>query len=453
MAIDAIAMPGAPSIAAGPPETQVAAGSLSGDGKTFSDVIASAMEQPAASVEGATDAVGEAVTPTMPAVNLALLVDGDVTDGAQDLAPLTLDLRPDRDAEAEDVTAALAALMFGGVLPRPTAAPAATAGGVASTPVAAMAAVATIASLHATGEAPVVAAAAAPVVAAATEETPDSAPVQFDGPVSEYGWRPTPAPAAAVTQQAATPAPEVAPVTEPIVAAQAPAPHIDAAAAAEANATPSQAEQPIEITSVAPEAVEAALERQDQRTERADDTTGPVTPYVSTAVETRAPQVETTSAALTVDATSGPQLANNIADTVQAATLNGDRELRIAINPPDLGHLTVHITEHVEGGVTVAIHASSSEAHDLLQQHLPALRSGLEQREVRVERLQVEQQAPSAGLGWANGGQQRSNGGRDAWASREESPWSPIAAMDGVRLTAAVSSRGPVETGRVDLRA
>ena len=179
MAIDAIAMPGAPSIAAGPPETQVAAGSLSGDGKTFSDVIASAMEQPAASVEGATDAVGEAVTPTMPAVNLALLVDGDVTDGAQDLAPLTLDLRPDRDAEAEDVTAALAALMFGGVLPRPTAAPAATAGGVASTPVAAMAAVATIASLHATGEAPVVAAAAAPVVAAATEETPDSAPVQL----------------------------------------------------------------------------------------------------------------------------------------------------------------------------------------------------------------------------------------------------------------------------------
>jgi len=450
MAIDAIAMPGAPPIAAGPPEAaQAAAGSPSGDGKTFSDVIASAMEQPAAPAEGAPSATGEVVPPQAPGVNLAaLLTEGDATDGAQDLSPITLDLRPDRDAGAEDVTAALAALMFGGVLPRPTAAPAPTAGGVVSTPAAAVAAATTTAPLFAASEMPT---AAAPVVAASAAAAPDDAPVQFDGPVSEYGWRPTLA-AKPVTAQQATPAVEVAPVAAPVIEAQAPAPGIVAGATAE-DAPATQAEQPVEITSAAPEAAEAAPEPREQRAERADDATMTVAPYASAVVEARAPQVEATSAALTVDATSGPQLASNIADTVQAATLNGDRELRIAINPPDLGQLTVHITEHAAGGVTVAIQASSSEAHDLLQQHLPALRSGLEQREVRVEQLHVEQQAPSAGLGWADGGQQRSNGGRDAWASREESPWSPIAAMGGVRSTAAVTSRGPAEAGRVDLRA
>ncbi|MFA7297234.1 MAG: flagellar hook-length control protein FliK [Dehalococcoidia bacterium] len=448
MAIDAIAMPGAPPIAAGPPETPVAAGSPSGDGKTFSDVIASAMEQPAAPAEGAKTAA-EVVAPPMPAVDLAaLLVDGDATfDGDQQVAPITLDLRPDRDAGAEDVTAALAALMFGGVLPRPIAATEPTAGGIASTPVAAVAAATTTLPLTAASEAPA-AAAAAPVIAAVAAAAPESASVQLDGPVSEYGWRPTSATKPATAPQA-TPAVEVAPVDAPVVAAQAPAPRLDADASEAAAAS---TEQPIEITSVAAEAVEAAPEPREPRAERTDDTTG-LTPFASTVVEARAPQVTETSTTLTVDAADGPQLASNIADTVQAAALRDERELRIAINPPDLGQLTVHITEHAEGGVTVAIQASSSEAHDLLQQHLPALRTGLEQRDVRVERLHVEQQAPSAGLGWADGGQQRSNGGRDAWASRDESPWSPIAAMGGVRSTAASTSRGPAEAGRVDLRA
>ena len=65
--------------------------------------------------------------------------------------------------------------------------------------------------------------------------------------------------------------------------------------------------------------------------------------------------------------------------------MRGERELHLALNPPDLGSLTVHLTEHSGGSVSVAIHASSSEAHDLLQQQLPALRAGLEQRDVRVE--------------------------------------------------------------------
>jgi flagellar hook-length control protein FliK len=302
--------------------------------------------------------------------------------------------------------------MFGGVLPRPTAAPVPTAGGVGSTPVAAVAAT-TTASLLATSEAPV-AATAAPVVAAVAEAMTGTVPTQFASPVSEYGWRPTPA-STPLQAQADPPAADLAPVAAPVVDVAARASRIDVTAT-DAETAAAQSEQPIEVASVAPEVVEAVPEPRDQRTERADDATTIVTPYAATQVEVRAPEVAATSATLTVDATDGTRLASNIADTVQAASLRGEHELRIAINPPDLGHLTVHITEHAEGSVTVAIHASSSEAHDLLQQHLPALRSGLEQREVRVERLHVEQQAPSAGLGWADGGQQRSNGGRDAWA-------------------------------------
>jgi flagellar hook-length control protein FliK len=162
-------------------------------------------------------------------------------------------------------------------------------------------------------------------------------------------------------------------------------------------------------------------------------------------------------ATATVDASSGTALARGLAETVHAATLHGDRELRVTLNPPDLGQVTVHITEHDSGGVTVAIQASSHEAHELMQQQLPALRAGLEQRDVRVERLHVEQQASSSGLGWADGGQRQSSGQREAWASREQQQWSPIAAING---TGAVTSRAPrttrgaaVEDGRVDLRA
>jgi flagellar hook-length control protein FliK len=88
----------------------------------------------------------------------------------------------------------------------------------------------------------------------------------------------------------------------------------------------------------------------------------------------------------------------------------------------------VQITEDASGAMSIAIHATSSEAHDLLQQYLPGLRARLEQREVRVEQLQVDQQTPSAGPGWTDGGGREPNRRRDS--SEDGQPqWSPLASL------------------------
>lgn len=459
MAVDAIALPGAPPLAAGPPEAQASPGASSGDGRAFSDVIASALEQPTVPADGAPLAV-EVVVPQMPGIDFAaLVVSGRApAEGTQNPVPITQELRPDRDAEAEDAAAALAAFMLGGVLPRPTAAVAMTAGGVASAPAVTVGVAAASLALTGTSTDEVVSMpVTSPIDAQANAAVPQE-PIAV--PVSEYGWRPVVPTTVSVSEAAlALPKPdaEVAPVSSAAIAVPA-SPTPAASVAADPMQASASSEQASEVVSSAAPASEPIAE---QPLERAGDRPAPEhidatptsAPYAATQVEVRAPEVAEVRPTLTVDATDGPRLASRVADSVQAATLTGDRELRIALNPPDLGQLTVHITEHAQGGVTVAIHASSAEAHDLLQQQLPALRAGLEQREVRVERLQVEQQAPSAGLGWADSGQQRSNGGRDAWASRDEQSWSPIAAMGGVRSNAAVSSRGSTEAGRVDLRA
>jgi hypothetical protein len=143
-------------------------------------------------------------------------------------------------------------------------------------------------------------------------------------------------------------------------------------------------------------------------------------PFDNVATAAAAPQV--------IAATDGQSLASAVANSVQQATLRGDHEMTLALNPPDLGHLSVHITEGVSGGVSISIHATSTAAHDLLQQHLPALRSGLEQREVRVEQLRVDQQASSAAAGWADGGGRESRGRRDSGEDGQPQ-WSPLASL------------------------
>jgi hypothetical protein len=163
-------------------------------------------------------------------------------------------------------------------------------------------------------------------------------------------------------------------------------------------------------------------------------------------------QPEAVQSTSTIVAADGPGLASALAESVQAATLTGERELRIALNPPDLGQLTVQVTEHQSGAVSVSIQASSSEAHDLLQQQLPALRAGLEQREVRVEQLHVEQQTRSAGLGWTDSGNGRESQNPEQRWSNQAPEWSPVASMRQTGTTTA-GTRVRTHDGSVDVRA
>jgi flagellar hook-length control protein FliK len=85
------------------------------------------------------------------------------------------------------------------------------------------------------------------------------------------------------------------------------------------------------------------------------------------------PVIEVDAVARTVDTSNAPQLASRLADTVQAAVRTGEHSMRLVLNPPDLGQLDVRVVERPDG-ISVSLAAESSDARDLLQQHLPARR-------------------------------------------------------------------------------
>ena len=142
-----------------------------------------------------------------------------------------------------------------------------------------------------------------------------------------------------------------------------------------------------------------------------------------------------------------PQLAERLADTVQRAVRVGQREFRMELHPPELGRLEVRVVETADG-VRVTVRASSREASELIQQHLPLLRSALESRDLRVDRVEVFQaDHPDAGEA---GAERRSRSDPDG----DEHPlWSPLAAME--QETASEASQPPLRLapGSVDLMA
>lgn len=101
-----------------------------------------------------------------------------------------------------------------------------------------------------------------------------------------------------------------------------------------------------------------------------------------------------------VESSAEPEaLAGRLADGIELATTRGPREFRIVVRPPELGRLDVRVVETSEG-LRVAIEASSRELRELLQQQLPQLRVALEGRELRIERLDVQQADP--GTEWTD---------------------------------------------------
>jgi len=123
--------------------------------------------------------------------------------------------------------------------------------------------------------------------------------------------------------------------------------------------------------------------------------------------------------------TAGP-LTVQIANTVQSAVLRGEHEVRLVLNPPELGRVEIRIVQGADG-ISVHMRAEQAGARDLIQQQLPVLHQALEARDLRVDRLQVShaEQGGAAhqsfdSRGFAN--QQRQE--------RDDAPeWSPLASF------------------------
>ena len=169
------------------------------------------------------------------------------------------------------------------------------------------------------------------------------------------------------------------------------------------------------------------------------------------------------------------KFASDLAGTVRRAALVGDNEVRLLLNPPELGHVDVRITD-TPNGLRVAMEAVSAEARELIEQHLPALRAALETRDLRIDRIQVERSAESSAedalgrgsrdeLGNQSGNPGNSNQGDGS--GHNDSPWSPVAAMRAegtpstgeppagskAQSTEATGARGSVAAGRLDVLA
>lgn len=173
-----------------------------------------------------------------------------------------------------------------------------------------------------------------------------------------------------------------------------------------------------------------------------------------------------------VDSTSGPGLADGLAESVQGALRRGERDMRLVLNPPELGEVHVRVQESA-AGIRVALEAATREAHDLIQRHLPALREGLVSRDLPVDRLDVQRLERGTGSPAFDGGAGRGAAGdgqpgnRWAGATGEgfggtgEPGWSPVTRLGlGGRVTderLATGAGSPVSrdagVGRLDVRA
>lgn len=143
----------------------------------------------------------------------------------------------------------------------------------------------------------------------------------------------------------------------------------------------------------------------------------------------------------------------DVADTVRSAVLRGDSEVRLVLNPPELGQVEVNIATH-EGGLRIRLEASNSGARDLMERSLPALQQALEARELRVERLTVQATDTGRGSLDTSAGGQQSGGGGDANDGDGGPEWSGVASSTaGAEAMTVKPSQSQQADGRLDVMA
>ncbi|MEX2446439.1 MAG: flagellar hook-length control protein FliK [Dehalococcoidia bacterium] len=153
--------------------------------------------------------------------------------------------------------------------------------------------------------------------------------------------------------------------------------------------------------------------------------------------------------------TAGP-VTVQLASTVQAAVLRGDHEVRLVLNPPELGRVEVRIVE-TAGGLRVLMQAEHAGARDLIERQLPMLHQALEARELRVERVEVARPESLADGQQSLDSRAFDDRRGDDGTGGGEQEWSPLAALGVTPESSSPMTGGadPVETasGRIDFLA
>jgi flagellar hook-length control protein FliK len=110
------------------------------------------------------------------------------------------------------------------------------------------------------------------------------------------------------------------------------------------------------------------------------------------------------------------QVPEQILKGLHRAILNGDREIQIRLDPPELGSLRLNLSQD-DGGLSVVIETSSETTRQALDAALPDLRRMLQDEGIRVQNFLVQdwrEENPSGHEGWhdpSQGGNGDSGGG------------------------------------------
>jgi flagellar hook-length control protein FliK len=186
----------------------------------------------------------------------------------------------------------------------------------------------------------------------------------------------------------------------------------------------------VTVDPVVPDAVEPSARRQSGPVtgEAVAEAVAPASPPVKSSTRSTTPVSATEP---TVTPLAAEAFTADLAGTVRRASLLGDREVRLLLNPPELGTLDVRVVDS-PNGLRVVLEATTAEARQLIEQQLPLLRSALESRDLRVERLSVEQsiEASSEDQDLGPGLRQHAQGGDGSEQSGQDAaPWSPVASI------------------------
>ncbi len=224
-----------------------------------------------------------------------------------------------------------------------------------------------------------------------------------------------------------------------------------------AVAQPSTVERTSEVaTAVTPVESAAEVERGESDIPSADASATPVATHPGGARGTEAAggmtvqapvetPVETVNATRVVNAATLPA---EVADTVRTAVFHGDSEVRLVLNPPDLGHLDIRITRG-EHGLRIVMEASQAGARDLIDRSITGLHQALEARDLRVDRLEVRATDTGRGsLDTSAGGQQSGRGASDGSQGDGAPEWSPVAMFEAMNNETAGAGQSEQPTDR-----
>jgi len=153
--------------------------------------------------------------------------------------------------------------------------------------------------------------------------------------------------------------------------------------------------------------------------------------------------VETASASRVASAATLPA---EVADSVRVAAFRGDSDIRLVLNPPELGHLDIHISRG-EHGLRIVMEASQAGARELLDRSMTGLHQALEARDLRVDRLEVRATDTGRGsLDTSAGGQQPGGGAFNGSQGEDTPEWSPVAMFESTNESMDMPATRPEQT-------